>query len=147
MTPSLHATCLLVGADGVLIRGRSGAGKTTLALAMIDHVEGRQGFARLVADDRVHVEARHGRLLAEAPPALFGLAERRGLGVVPIKAERAAILALVVDIDAENGQRLPDAAMQETAIDGVVLRRIVVQNAGQEAVALVLAALGTKSGG
>ena len=88
MTPTIHATCLLIGPHGVLIRGPAGAGKTSLALALIEacHAEGR--FARLVADDRVHVEPLNGRLVARTPAEIAGKVERRGLGIVRI-ADRA----------------------------------------------------------
>ena len=39
-------------------------------------------FARLVGDDRVHVEAAGGRLLVRPAPALAGLIEVRGIGVL-----------------------------------------------------------------
>ncbi|RWH23488.1 MAG: HPr kinase/phosphorylase, partial [Mesorhizobium sp.] len=34
---NIHATAILIGDRGVLITGPSGAGKTTLALTLIDH--------------------------------------------------------------------------------------------------------------
>ena len=70
---SIHASAVLVGARAVLIRGPSGSGKSRLALALLHAA--RQGllpFARLVADDRAHVEAAHGRLLVRPAPALAG---------------------------------------------------------------------------
>ncbi|MBM3488544.1 MAG: hypothetical protein FJX67_18250, partial [Alphaproteobacteria bacterium] len=50
----LHATCIAVDGIGVLVRGASGAGKSDLALRLID------AGARLVADDQVLVEAAAG---------------------------------------------------------------------------------------
>src|SRR5690606_10303186 len=65
MGPSIHASCVLIGAKAVLIRGESGAGKSVLALQLMTAVQrGGLAFARLVADDRVLLEATHGRLLA-----------------------------------------------------------------------------------
>ena len=58
MSETVHATAVLVGADGVLIRGESGAGKSALALALIER------GARLIADDRLMLSACHGRLVA-----------------------------------------------------------------------------------
>ena len=63
---------------GVLIEGASGAGKSDLALRLLD-----QGF-RLVADDRVLVWASGGRLYGRAPDPLKGLIEARGIDVLPM---------------------------------------------------------------
>jgi HPr kinase/phosphorylase len=146
VTPTIHATCLLVGSKGVLISGVSGAGKTRLALALIDHVQSKGGFARLVADDRVHVAARHGRLVARAPEVLFGLVERRGLGVARIAAERAAVVALIVEIDDSiPAERLPSAASRRIAMEGIDLPRIVLHGDGDASIPLVLAALAADS--
>lgn len=138
--PSLHATCVLVGPDGVLIRGSSGAGKTRLAWALLAWAEARGRFARFVADDRVLVEARHGRLLARAPAALAGIAERRGVGLVPVPTERAAVLALAVDIE-PGASRMPTPAERRTTLRGVSLARLAVPPDPSLSVGLVLAAL------
>ena len=50
----LHATCIELGATGVLMLGASGSGKSDLALRLIDR------GARLVGDDRLLVERRDG---------------------------------------------------------------------------------------
>ena len=80
---------MLVGARAVLIRGPAGSGKSRLALALLHAAkQGLMPFARLVADDRAHVEAAHGRLLVRPAPALAGLIEVRGLGIrrLPLRA-------------------------------------------------------------
>ena len=82
VTPTIHASVVLVGAHALLIRGPSGSGKSRLVLNLIQAVSsGPLMFARLVADDRVHVRAVHGRLIARPPAALAGLLEVRGLGI------------------------------------------------------------------
>ena len=78
------------GWRGVLIEGRSGAGKSDLALRCLD-----RGF-RLVADDRVLVWSSDGRLFGRAPDTLSGLMEIRGLGVRPVSALPLAAIGLVV---------------------------------------------------
>jgi len=81
-TPTVHASAVLAGARAVLIRGPAGSGKSQLALALIQAAEtGLLRFARLVGDDRVHLEARHGRLIVRPAAALAGLIEVRGLGI------------------------------------------------------------------
>jgi HPr kinase/phosphorylase len=148
MTPTLHASAILVGADGVLIRGPSGSGKTALALAIVERITARGGFAALVADDRVRVTLRHGRLVARPPDTLKGLVERRGLGVVAISSEAAAVIALVVDIvDQERLERFPREESRRIAIEGVTLPHLDVPHDPDWAASLVMAALGTRSGG
>src|SRR5262249_50773426 len=79
-SPTVHASAVLAGARAVLIRGPAGSGKSQLALAVIQAAQtGLLRFARLVGDDRVHLEAHHGRLLVRPAAALAGLIEVRGL--------------------------------------------------------------------
>jgi HPr kinase/phosphorylase len=145
LEPTVHASAVLVGARAVLIRGPAGAGKSRLALALIAAAQtGQLPFARLVADDRVHLEACHGRLLARPASALTGLIEVRGLGIRQIAHEPAAVVGLVVDLAAPDAERLPGAS--ETKVAGVVLPRIAVAG-DADPLPLVLARLQTRSNG
>jgi serine kinase of HPr protein (carbohydrate metabolism regulator) len=138
-TPTVHASAVLVGARAVLIRGPAGAGKSQLALALIQAAEtGLLRFARLVGDDRVHLEAHHGRLLVRGAPALAGLLEVRGLGIQRFDYEPVAVVGLVVDLAADDAERLPAAGT--TVISGVELPRLAVADATSPLPA-VLAAL------
>jgi len=141
--PTIHASAVLVGARAVVVRGPSGAGKSRLVLAVIEAAAaGRLAFARLVADDRVHVEAVHGRVIARPPAALAGLLEVRGLGIVRLPFEAAAAVALVVDLGVTGAPRLPDAAHARTDVAGVTLPRLAVPP-GCDPLPLVLAAAAT----
>ena len=65
---TVHASAVLVGSRAVLIRGPSASGKSQLALELLEAARtGVLRFAKLVADDRVHLEAVSGRLLARPP--------------------------------------------------------------------------------
>jgi len=100
----IHASCVAIGATGVLLRGPSGSGKSDLALRLID------GGARLVADDRVELvrDPDAAGVLTAAPAALAGLIEVRGLGIVHLPAVARARLGLVVDLcTAAEMPRLP----------------------------------------
>jgi serine kinase of HPr protein (carbohydrate metabolism regulator) len=135
---TVHASAVLVGARAVLVRGPSGAGKSRLALDLIQ--AGRTGsvpFARLVADDRVHLEAVGGRLLARPAEALSGLLEVRGAGIVRLVHEPCAVLGLVVDLAAADAERLPRAETRETEVAGIKLPRLAVAD-GVAALPLVL---------
>ena len=102
------------GWRGVLIEGRSGAGKSDLALRAL-----AAGW-RLVADDRVLVWRSQARLFGRAPAPLAGLIEARGVGVVPAPARAFAEIALIVRcVDAAEVERCPDPAAE--AVLGVMI--------------------------
>jgi serine kinase of HPr protein (carbohydrate metabolism regulator) len=123
---TIHASAVLVGAHAVLIRGPAGTGKSSLALTLIEvGAAGRLPFTRLVADDRALVEAVNGRLLVRPAEPLAGLIEVRGLGIRRVAYEPVAVVGLVVDLDAEDAERLPDEALN-TTVAGVSLPRIAV---------------------
>jgi HPr kinase/phosphorylase len=135
---SIHATCLLVGAAGVVIRGASGAGKTGLALALIEEAERSGRFARLVADDRVHLEPVHGRLLARCPAPIAGFVERRGLGILATPSEPAAVVMLVVDLLPEGDvERLPAEPDPRIVIEGISMPHLKIAAGNPAAPALV----------
>ncbi len=144
--PTIHASAVLAGARAVLIRGPSGSGKSRLALALLQAAEaGALAFARLVADDRVHAKAHHGRLLLRAPAALQGLLEIRGLGILQFPFEPFAAAGLVVDLAAPDAERMPASAGASVTIDGISLARLAVAP-GADALPLLLAALkGTRT--
>ncbi|GBQ60215.1 HPr kinase/phosphorylase [Komagataeibacter swingsii] len=68
----IHASCAARGAQGIMLCGPSGSGKSDLLLRLID-----AGYD-LVADDRVCLRAGW----ASAPAALAGLLEVRGIGII-----------------------------------------------------------------
>jgi HPr kinase/phosphorylase len=136
---TIHGAAVLIGARAALIRGPSGSGKSRLALALIAAPSGgTPAFTRLVADDRVHVEAHHGRLMARPPPALAGLLEIRGIGIRRLPYEPMAVVSLVVDLDDPAAERLPRPAV--ATIAGVSVPRLAVA-AGHNPFPLVLAAI------
>jgi HPr kinase/phosphorylase len=125
--PTIHASVVLCGARAVLIRGPAGAGKSRLAAALINAASiGLVRFARLVADDRVYLEAAHGRLLARPADALAGLLEVRSLGITRAPFEPVAVIGLVVDLAATDAHRMPTPADAETTVLGVTLRRLAI---------------------
>lgn len=76
---SLHGTLLDISGVGVLIRGKSGLGKSEVALELV-----RRGH-QLVADDRVDIYQRElGIVVGEAPELLRKYLEIRGIGIVNV---------------------------------------------------------------
>jgi HPr kinase/phosphorylase len=133
---TVHATALVLGEAGILVRGPSGAGKTSLALALIARARGEGRFARLVADDRVGLRVRGGRILLLAPARIAGLAECRGAGIRRLPHLDAAVLRLVVDLDAD-APRFPEPEARAVIVQGVDVPRLVTRL--QTAVEAVLA--------
>ena len=137
---TIHGTSILILGTGVLLRGASGAGKSDLALRLID------GGAVLIADDRVEVRVDQGKVLAGAPPTLAGLIEVRGVGIMRVPFVPAAELHLVVDlVDSAAVDRLPEPEWSEVA--GGRLPRLRLAPFQASAVAKVrLAAQAARSG-
>ncbi|MCC7273578.1 MAG: hypothetical protein IT561_12985 [Alphaproteobacteria bacterium] len=115
----LHATTVAVGGVGVVIEGASGAGKSDLALRLID------GGARLVADDQTAIEARAGRLLAAPPVTIAGRLEVRGLGIVTLPYDAEVPVGLFVALVApESVERLPQPEVRRLRGVAVPLLRL-----------------------
>ena len=145
--PTIHASAVLIGRHAALIQGSSGSGKSRLALALVHAAEaGALPFARLVGDDRVHVEQTHGRLLVRPVAALAGLIEVRGLGIRRMEHEPVAVVGLVVDLGASDAERVPAKDQREIVLNQVRLPRLAVA-AGIDPLPLLLAWLKTIDGG
>jgi serine kinase of HPr protein (carbohydrate metabolism regulator) len=112
---NFHGTAFILGDKGVLVRGRSGAGKTTLALSLIEMCAARGRFASLVADDQVFLEAQSGRLVCAVPESIAGQAEFRGIGPGRTPFEPKMIVDLVVNLVER------DAAPRYSSGDDIVL--------------------------
>jgi HPr kinase/phosphorylase len=126
-SPTVHASAVLVGARAVLIRGPAGAGKSRLALALIATAQtGALPFARLVADDRAHLQGVNGRLLVRPAERLAGLVEVRGVGLRRLPFEPLAVVGLVVDLAAADSERLPSPAVRTALVEGVSVPRLAV---------------------
>lgn len=98
----IHATCISVEGNGILIVGPSGAGKSGLALQMMALGAG------LVADDQTALIMQAGRVIADAPPALRGLIEARGIGLLRADPVGPVPTGYVVDLGQTESARLPE---------------------------------------
>lgn len=85
---------------GLVILGRSGAGKSELALQLMAI------GALLVADDQTEFRLRGSAVIASAPTALHGQIEMRGMGLLHAPFVVAQVCA-VVDLDHLETARMP----------------------------------------
>lgn len=112
----LHASCVVVAGRGLLICGRSGSGKSGLALQLMGYGAG------LIADDRVElwVQADHARreaqVMAGAPDGLPALIEARHVGLLRADLQPPVPLCAVADMDRVETERLP-VQMHTTVLD------------------------------
>ncbi len=97
---TIHASCVEIDGRGVLIRGKSGSGKSALALQLLAF------GGRLVADDQV-VLTRTTDLQATSPETLKGMIEARHFGILTTDTVDMAPVACVVDLDQEETERVP----------------------------------------
>jgi serine kinase of HPr protein (carbohydrate metabolism regulator) len=90
---TLHASCVAKDGRAVLLCGRSGAGKSDLALRLIDR------GATLVSDDYTVLKRVGGHLVACAPANIAGKIEVRGIGILSLPHEDEVPVSLFVDLD------------------------------------------------
>ncbi|WP_127116039.1 HPr kinase/phosphorylase [Shimia sediminis] len=106
MTPDadciLHASCVAHQGRAVLILGASGSGKSSLALQLMALGAG------LVADDRTRLTREGHQVIADVPEAISGLIEARGVGILRADPVGPAPVALVVSLDENESDRLPE---------------------------------------
>ena len=99
----VHATAIAIEGDAILLRGPPGAGKSDLALRLID------GGARLVADDQALLRRADNQVFVRAPAEIAGLIEVRGVGILRVDLISEAPIALVADlVPSTQIERIPD---------------------------------------
>ena len=114
-----HGTCVAFKGQAVLLRGEPGAGKSDLALRLI---EAPYKSWQLVSDDRVLLQRRGSQLWAMPPPAIAGKLEVRGIGIVDVAFVENVPLVLIAQlVKAEQVPRLPAEPLPKECLAGLFL--------------------------
>ena len=101
---NIHATLVNFNGVGILLKGKSGSGKSDLALRMII-----EKGAKLVADDRVILSMENNVLYGEAPNNIAGKLEIRGIGIQDFDYIKKSKIDLCLELSASRDEieRLP----------------------------------------
>jgi hypothetical protein len=110
----IHASCVAIDGRGLLLMGPPGAGKSDLALRLIDR------GAALVGDDGLEITAVAGRLRASVPATIAGALEVRGIGIVDRPYISDVPLALCLALD-HPPERMPPDVLPMRRIEGIDL--------------------------
>ena len=102
---NIHATLVSYQGKGILFTGKSGSGKSDIALRMIS-----EKGAVLVADDRVDLEIIENKLYGSAPKQIAGKLDIRGVGIasMPVKEKEEISLCVELCSDRKEIERLPE---------------------------------------
>ena len=105
-TVLVNVTGVAIGGRVLLIEGPPGAGKSSLALALIDR------GATLVGDDAVTLDRRGEAVHALPPPNTAGLVEIRNVGILEMPTTHGPV-ALILTLD-PAAARFPLAIAERT---------------------------------
>lgn len=116
---TLHVSCVAIGEHAVLIEGRSGSGKSDLALRLIDR------GAVLVSDDYTILVRSARNLIATPPATIAGKMEVRGLGILDMPHRDRVPVALLVQLLDEVDRMPPEP--QRRRIAGVDIAVVAIR--------------------
>lgn len=113
----LHGTTVEFNGHGLFITGASGAGKSDLAIRLIDR------GAVLVSDDYTEVKSTRNTLTATVPKNIKGKIEAYGIGIIDAKNKDQTTINLVINlVDTDKLERMPKD--DTVTIEGISLPQI-----------------------
>ena len=115
MEANINATAVALDGRAILITGDSGAGKSSLALALME-----QG-AVLISDDVTHVKIQDGELLASPYERMKGCVEVWGTGIIcGLRTARDVPVLVQIKLTSSITERMP----QESTYVEILGRRV-----------------------
>ena len=99
---TVHSTSVVIEDSGVLIIGKSGSGKSDLALRLID------SGAMLISDDITICKETEGFIFLFPPLQTKGLLEVREIGIMTVPYVDNIKLSLIVELVDQEVERLPN---------------------------------------
>ena len=124
-----HSTSVVIEDLGVLIRGKSGIGKSDLALRLID------SGATLISDDLTICKKIGDYLYLHPHSKTKGLLEVREIGIMTVPYVENVKLTLVVELVEEKFERIPE--MMNCSILGMKFPKIKIFGKSSSAVAKI----------
>ena len=103
----MHASCVDINGSGVLIIGRSGSGKSSLAINLLAL------GSKLVADDQCELVQKNNSFRISKPASLPKSIEIRGVGLVSVPMVNETSLDWVVNMDQVEKERMPTPRFTE----------------------------------
>ena len=138
MPDTIHATLIQLSGFGVLLRGPSNSGKSSIALRILDEAEQSRAQCHLIADDQVILASNADHLVGQVPDDLFGKMEIRGVGIINVEARHECMIDLVVDlVPHQSLERMPNEKPDYVTITGVDIRRISIAERNPDASAII----------
>lgn len=132
----IHATLVKLDGKGILLIGKSGSGKSDLALRLIENKK-----ASLVADDIVDIVLQNGKLVGSVPQNLAGLLEVRNIGIIKYPYIESSSVDMLVNLteSSEEIERMPSNT--KDVILGLEINKIDLYAKESSAADKVVAAL------
>ncbi len=107
LSPTVHGSCVELCGRGALVIGKSGAGKSSLAIELVSL------GASLVGDDQIVLSENDGIVVARALSRTSGpnpgAIEARQIGILEAPVCERVALMVVIDLDRPESSRLPGA--------------------------------------
>jgi len=128
-TKRVHSTSVVIEDAGVMIIGKSGSGKSDLALRLID------SGATLISDDITICETIGKSIFLFSPNETKGLLEVREIGIMTVPYIENIKLTLLVELDEEESCRFPKKNF--TKLMNIKIQKIKIQGKNSSSVAKI----------
>ena len=128
-TKRVHSTSVVIEDAGVMIIGKSGSGKSDLALRLID------SGATLISDDITICETNGKSIFLFPPNETKGLLEVREIGIMTVPYIENIKLKLLVELVEKEIDRLPKQII--TKLMNIKIQKIKIQGKNSSSVAKI----------